>query len=577
MRYSIRLVSRLLAVAVVSAAALVVPEPAMAVTVPETMADRRPVQVGPVESAFPIDHLGVIWDTDDRSDGHPHEEAGSEPHGAVRFRTDGRWGPWVPLVKEGAEADGQWASGLVAGGDAEAYQVRGIPAGARSARAVVINTTDGPLVKVGERRPGAGALESTQCRSRADWGADEKLRSSSRTYYDVQALTVHHTVTANNDSDPAATVRAIYRYHTADQGWSDIGYQFLVDEKGVVYEGRWSGTTSRSCLTGGGDGSDFAHESGGDRVVTGAHAGGFNSGNVGVALLGRFTSETGIGGAPTPAAVQGLETLLTELSTRHALDPTGTVSYVNPVNGDRRTVATISGHRDWNATECPGDRLYPQLPTIRTEVEAAMDGSGGEGEPVDTAPTNVAVTSPAGGATVGDILTLTATATDDQGIAGVDFLVDGTRIGTGAAGAAEGTWSLQWDSRSVSDAPHALTATATDTLGQSTTSPPVSVTVKNSAVPPPTSLAVSGVSPATLGVGQTDVVLSGSGFVSGAAVTFENGKGHTPTVRVTSVDPHSIKATVTVQAKGPQGSWTLRVTMPDGSSATAPEPVLVKR
>ena len=99
MRYSIRLVSRLLAVAVVSAAALVVPEPAMAVTVPETMADRRPVQVGPVESAFPIDHLGVIWDTDDRSDGHPHEEAGSEPQGAVRFLPALLYGiqPWDDL------------------------------------------------------------------------------------------------------------------------------------------------------------------------------------------------------------------------------------------------------------------------------------------------------------------------------------------------------------------------------------------------------------------------------------------------------------------------------------------------
>ncbi|MFN2318080.1 MAG: N-acetylmuramoyl-L-alanine amidase, partial [Dermatophilaceae bacterium] len=279
-------VARLLAVAVVAATALVLPEPAMAITVPETMADRRPVQAGPVESSFPIDHLGVIWDTPGRSDGHVDADSAPEPHGAVRFRTDGDWGRWIPLVEDGAEGEGQWASGLVTGGDADAYQVRGIPADAGSPRAVAINTTDGPEVKVGERRGGAAsALDSAMCRSRADWGADESIRDWDPEFHPVQALTVHHTATANDDPDPAATVRAIYRYHAVDQGWGDIGYQYLIDEQGVVYEGRWSGTASTSCVTAKGDGSDFGHEDETDRMVTGGHAGGYNSGNMGVALL----------------------------------------------------------------------------------------------------------------------------------------------------------------------------------------------------------------------------------------------------------------------------------------------------
>ena len=98
---------------------------------PDTLASERKVSRGErVLSEFPIDFLGVIYD-------------GDVEGGAVRFRTDGRWGPWVELQDDGVEVDGQWASGLVAGSDAEAYQVR-VPDGARSPRAVVINTTDGP-------------------------------------------------------------------------------------------------------------------------------------------------------------------------------------------------------------------------------------------------------------------------------------------------------------------------------------------------------------------------------------------------------------------------------------------------
>lgn len=570
-----RLVARLLAVAVVSSTALFLPQPAMAVTVPETMADRRPVQAGPVETAFPIDHLGVIWNTPDHFDVHAHDDAGPEPRGAVRFRTDGRWGPWIPLTEDGAEGDGQWASGLVAGGDADAYQVRGIPAGARSPRAVVINTTDGPEVTVGERRAGAAsALDSATCRSRADWGADESVRDWDPEFYDVQTLTVHHTATANDDPDPEATVRAIYRYHAVDLGWGDIGYQYLVDEEGVVYEGRWSGTDSTSCETEGGDGSDFGHEVDTDAMVTGAHTGGYNSGNMGVALLGEFTDHPRSGGDPTPAAVGSLEDVLTELGTRHALDPTGTVDYVNPVNGDTKTVDTISGHRDWNATECPGERLYAQLPTIRDNVKAAMEGSG---DTTDAAPMNVAVTSPSAESTVTGVITVTATADDDSGVATVEFFVDGESIGSDAtADTIDGTWSVQWDSTSVLDGSSTLTATATDDAFQSTTSTGVVVTVQND-LDDPTTLSVTGITPTAIGTGATEMTLIGTGFTSGTTVSFENGKGLTPTVNVTSVTATSVIAVVTVGARGPDSSWDVRVTLADGSSATAPQQVFVDR
>ena len=147
---------------------------AQAIEVPETLAERRPVGAGPVVPPFSIDYLGVLWDTSGNAPEHADEAA--EEHGAVRFRVDGTWTDWQPLTEDGAAADGQWASALVPAGDAEAYQVRGIPVGAGAPRAVALNTTDGRPVEVGRRPAGPTAHAVPNCLSRAEWGADESLR-----------------------------------------------------------------------------------------------------------------------------------------------------------------------------------------------------------------------------------------------------------------------------------------------------------------------------------------------------------------------------------------------------------------
>jgi len=448
MSSSMRRVAQLAVVGLVASLAVVFAQPAAARMAPETLADRQPAQAGPVEPGFPVDYVGVLWDT---AHGHDHaDDAGhAAPHGAVRFRHDGQWGAWVPLIEDGVEADHLWASGLVSGGDAEAYQVRGIPGHAHDPRVVAINTTDGPLVQVGEARGGtAAALDSSMCQSRADWGANEGLRFDSdgheiwpAEHHPLQALTVHHTATTNDDPDPEATVRAIYRYHAVDQGWGDIGYQYLVDESGVVYEGRWSGAQSTSCETGGGDGSDFGHNTS-DQMVTAAHVGGSNSGNMGVALLGELTDHPRWGGDPKAAAVDSLEDVLAELGVRHHLDPTGTVSYVNPVTGDQKTVDTISGHRDWSATECPGERLYDQLPTIRQRVADKMAGLDGGGGGTGSDSMHVSDLDGTGQANRNQWrATVTITVVDGDGSPVADATVDGrwTTTGTGASCTTGGT------------------------------------------------------------------------------------------------------------------------------------------
>ncbi|MEU6175780.1 peptidoglycan recognition protein [Streptantibioticus parmotrematis] len=183
--------------------------------------------------------------------------------------------------------------------------------------------------------------------TRAGWGADEGIRERAFEYtYTVKAAFVHHTATGNDYScsQAPAIIRGIYRYHVKSEGWRDIGYNFLIDKCGTIYEGRAGGVT---------------------RAVQGAHTLGFNTDTTGIAVIGTFSTVR-----PSAAAVSALEHL-----TAWKLGLTG-------VNADAKTTLvsggsnkyrkgarvrfwTISGHRDGFATECPGTKLYDELPAIR--------------------------------------------------------------------------------------------------------------------------------------------------------------------------------------------------------------------
>ncbi|WP_247197933.1 N-acetylmuramoyl-L-alanine amidase [Streptomyces sp. GESEQ-35] len=198
---------------------------------------------------------------------------------------------------------------------------------------------------------------------RAEWGADESKRfkedgteSSQPKFFPLQALTVHHTATANDDPSPDATVRTMYEKHTVDEDWGDIGYHFLVAPNGRVYEGRYSG-----------DDAMPAHDGDGN-LVTAFHTTGFNSGNLGIALLGDLDARP-----PTDAAVDALTQLLTVLTRMHRLDPRAQIAYRNPVDGTtKEAITVVSGHRDWYETECPGAQMYGKLDALRRAVSAQL-------------------------------------------------------------------------------------------------------------------------------------------------------------------------------------------------------------
>ena len=161
---------------------------------------------------------------------------------------------------------------------------------------------------------------------------------------------VHHTDSGNDytAAEAPAIMRAIYAYHTKSLHWSDIGYNFLIDRYGVIYEGHYGGVS---------------------RGVVGAQVLGFNTGSTGISVIGTFTGAT-----PPSRAVTSLERLLEWKLDIHHVDPMGTGTLVcgygeKFATGQRVKFPAIAGHRDANYTDCPGGRLYSQLPDVRRVVD----------------------------------------------------------------------------------------------------------------------------------------------------------------------------------------------------------------
>ncbi len=189
--------------------------------------------------------------------------------------------------------------------------------------------------------------------SRTQWGCPDGESSPlwPPAYTTVTHLIIHHTDTSSSAVDWPAEVRSIWSYHTTTRGWGDIGYNYLIDPTGVIYEGRAGGTDA-----------------------IGAHFSCQNSHTQGVALLGTYTSTT-----PTAAALQSLKTLLAWIASREGIDPTAVVFHP----GTQLDLQTLSGHRDGNpstqvcnTTTCPGNSLYGLLPGLRADVAALLAGTG---------------------------------------------------------------------------------------------------------------------------------------------------------------------------------------------------------
>ncbi|MEV6303983.1 N-acetylmuramoyl-L-alanine amidase [Actinoplanes sp. NPDC051861] len=319
----------------------------------------------------PFSLLGVTW-------ADPRAVA----EGAIEVRTrsiaTGAWSPWRLLETDNPDASGGAGGPAVRGasdplwvGPSDGVQARMISAGRplpEGLRVDLINPDaprDDPLRLVAARRdmatepkraPGLPPRPVPKMITRAGWGANETMVKEAPAYTGaISVVFVHHTATGNGYacSETASVLRGIQAYQVRSKGWNDVGYNFLVDKCGTIFEGRAGGV---------------------NRSVLGAHTLGFNNNASAIAVIGNF------GATSIPAAARASVAQLAAYKLgAWGSPPAGRVALVSggsdryPV-GKKAVLYRIAGHRDTGKTECPGNALYAQLPSIRSLAGGAPAG-----------------------------------------------------------------------------------------------------------------------------------------------------------------------------------------------------------
>ncbi len=308
-----------------------------------------------------FDLLGFTW------------EGPPELRGDLRVRRDGAvWSAWQPLPSAAHEREAGEAGGVtdpVWTGGSDTLELR-LRHGVHRLRVHFVNSTGTATAGARRRsalrralardarlpavRPAPGAPPII---SRSAWEGRTGRPSARPLYGEVALAVVHHTESLNGygPADSAAMVLAIAIFHRDVRGWDDIGYNFVVDRFGQIFEGRAGGVLE---------------------AVAGAHAGGFNQNSAGVAILGSFT-----GAPPASAATGALARLLAWKLTYHGAPVAGRVVVTDRGThpdkyrpGDHVRLPRIAGHRDVNATDCPGGQLYRRLPQLRRAVGRLATG-----------------------------------------------------------------------------------------------------------------------------------------------------------------------------------------------------------
>ena len=326
-------------------------------------AARPPVAVTEPIETDDFRMLGVTW-----TGAAPSEE------GAVlvtaRTRTENSWTEWfeVPTsVDSGTEPSPNGRFGTVPywAGDSDAVQVRVDAVGdaqPTDVRADLIEpgTSDADSSISGEwsGSTATAATERPPIVTRAEWGANESLRDKKLENSDTfKVAFVHHTAGSNNytRSESPAVVRGLYSYYVNTLKYADMGYNFLVDKYGTIYEGRAGSIT---------------------KPVRSAASGGFNTDTLAVVAMGNFESATA-----SDAMVRGISKVLAYRLSRYHRDLSGRKVLKAEVGSSKYSAGTkvrfkvISGHRDSQLTACPGGNLYKRLPKIRRLAKGYVGSS----------------------------------------------------------------------------------------------------------------------------------------------------------------------------------------------------------
>ena len=213
--------------------------------------------------------------------------------------------------------------------------------------------------------------------TRAEWGANASYMSWDPEYARAGHVVVHHTAGTNSYSagQSASIVRGIYYYHAVVLDWGDIGYNFLVDKFGTVFEGR-SGSVAAPA----------------GKMSVGAHARGVNTGTMGISMMGDYSAVS-----PSDAQLSSVGKMAGWFLKRAGISDVAGWAGLHVWTTERyQAGSTISmprilGHRDVGYTTCPGNVGYSRLGAIRTIAQSQSPASQGGG---GGAPSTVAQNHP---------------------------------------------------------------------------------------------------------------------------------------------------------------------------------------
>ncbi|MEM7323121.1 MAG: DUF4214 domain-containing protein [Actinomycetota bacterium] len=313
---------------------------------------------------------------------------------AVRAQTAGVWSAWQRLTvsdhespdglagEEGSATTAPVLGPLWLGRDAGRIEVVVVGGQATTAELIFVSpgdrdgdpdgdADDDAVFEPASASVGGGSVAMPAIFGREQWATgtwnyqSDSCSDGPSTADHLQAMVLHHTVTANSysEADVDDIIRAIYYGHVVVNGWCDIGYNFIVDRFGRIWEARTDSL---------------------DRPVIGGHSRGFNTGTVGVALLGQHhpgTSPTAQ--APSSAAAAAVESLAHWKLGIHGVDPGGHTWLRNRSSRQPLRLAgeswhyvpTVLGHRDLGVTSCPGNHGYDLLDDLPGALAARRDVS----------------------------------------------------------------------------------------------------------------------------------------------------------------------------------------------------------
>ena len=310
-------------------------------------AARGPLTSPPLRPGRPFNLVGLRW------------VSAHAPLVSLRVRrTGGRWTRWVRVASGGDHGPDPGSSERTRGRVSDPLWARRADwvqyRLSRPVRGLVLHFvhTTPERSRWADAASTASADPQPQIEPRAAWDPNGECKPrKAPSYGQVRIVFVHHTDTATDytPQDVPSMILAICHLHRDSNGWHDIGYNFLVDRFGTLWEGRAGGI---------------------DRAVVGAQAQGFNSQSTSIANLGTFVSTP-----QSDAALAAMARLIRWKLPLHGQPTTGKVTLTSHGGASSRWAAgrpvefnRISGHRDADSTECPGDALYAQLPDLRNRV-----------------------------------------------------------------------------------------------------------------------------------------------------------------------------------------------------------------